>query len=63
MDGSPVSLGRLFFLRNLAPTLLSSLCNGLFGLVDALFIFGEQQRCVHDHFADTKVIRVEREPR
>ncbi len=25
-------------------------------VVDALFIFGEEQRCIHDHLAGTKVV-------
>jgi hypothetical protein len=27
-------------------------------LADALFIFGEEHRCLHDHIAGTKVISV-----
>lgn len=56
-DGSRASLGRILVLRNLIPGGLSSLC-GLFGLVDALLIFGEERRCLHDILADTKVIKV-----
>ena len=29
----------------------------LYGLVDILFIFSEERRCIHDHIAGTKVIR------
>jgi uncharacterized RDD family membrane protein YckC len=57
VDSSPASLGRIIFLRNLVPGLIGSLC-GLFSLVDALFIFGEQRRCLHDHIADTIVVKV-----
>jgi len=28
----------------------------LYGLVDALFIFGESRQCLHDRLADTFVI-------
>lgn len=63
MDGGPVSLGRLIFLRNVVPYVFNTLCNGVFGVADALFILGEQQRCLHDYLADTKVIRVDEAPR
>jgi uncharacterized RDD family membrane protein YckC len=56
-DYSPVSLGRILFLRNLVPGVIGSLC-GLFNLIDALFIFGEQRRCIHDMIADTLVVKV-----
>ena len=41
---------------------LRALVNGLigiiplYGLVDILFIFGAEQRCIHDHIAGTKVV-------
>ena len=57
LDGNRASLGRILFLRNFVPSALSSLC-GLVGLVDALLIFGEQRRCLHDMIADTKVIKL-----
>jgi len=31
---------------------------GILGLIDALFIFGSERRCIHDLIAGTKVIRV-----
>lgn len=55
-DGSPASLGRILVLRNLVPMIIGSFC-GIFGLVDALTIFGDERRCVHDMLADTKVIQ------
>ncbi|HTN77086.1 MAG TPA: RDD family protein [Pirellulaceae bacterium] len=30
-----------------------------FGLIDALFIFGEEKRCIHDLIAGTKVLDIE----
>jgi uncharacterized RDD family membrane protein YckC len=54
-DGSPVDLMRLIFLRNVIPSAVAQLC-GIIGLVDALMIFGQEQRCLHDLIADTIVI-------
>ena len=60
LDGSPASLGRILLLRNIVPGILGSLC-GLVNLIDALMIFGEERRCLHDLLADTKVVQVPRE--
>jgi uncharacterized RDD family membrane protein YckC len=54
-DGSPVSLGRIFWIRNVANILLSII--PFYGLIDALMIFGEPRRCIHDKLADTIVIK------
>jgi uncharacterized RDD family membrane protein YckC len=54
-DGSPASLGRLIFLRNVVIWVLSMI--PLFGIIDALFIFGEARQCLHDKIADTIVVR------
>jgi uncharacterized RDD family membrane protein YckC len=54
-DGSPVSLGRVFWLRNFVNGLLSMI--PLYGLIDILFIFGESEQCLHDKIADTIVIK------
>jgi uncharacterized RDD family membrane protein YckC len=54
-DGSKASLGRIFLLRNVVNTLLGII--PLYGLVDALLIFGEARQCVHDKIADTIVIK------
>ena len=53
-DGSPVSLGRIFWLRNVVNGLISII--PLYGLIDALFIFAESRQCLHDKIADTIVI-------
>ena len=54
-DGSKASLGRIWWLRNFVNGLLSII--PLYGLIDVLFIFGEQRQCVHDKIADTIVVR------
>ena len=54
-DGSRVSLGRLIMLRNVVVWILSMI--PLFGVIDALFIFGESRQCLHDKIADTIVIK------
>jgi len=60
-DGSPVDLGRLILLRNVVPWFINSAC-GLFFLVDALFIFTDERRCLHDQIADTIVVKVDGYP-
>jgi uncharacterized RDD family membrane protein YckC len=54
-DGSPVSLARVIWLRNVVNALLGII--PLYGFIDPLFIFGNARRCVHDHLADTIVIK------
>lgn len=54
-DGSPVTLARLIWLRNVVNWALSVI--PLYGAVDALFIFGEARRCLHDKLADTVVVK------
>lgn len=53
-DGTPVTLGRIFWLRNVVNGLISII--PLYGLIDALFIFGESRQCLHDKIADTIVV-------
>jgi uncharacterized RDD family membrane protein YckC len=54
-DGSPISVGRIFWLRNVVNGLLGII--PLYGLVELLFIFGESQQCLHDKIADTIVVK------
>ena len=54
-DGSPASLGRLIWLRNVVNGLIGII--PLYGIIDALFIFGESRQCLHDKIADTIVIK------
>lgn len=58
LDGSRASLPRIFFVRAMLPGVFGAIpiLGILFSLTDALFIFGEPQRCVHDYLADTIVI-------
>jgi len=54
-DGSRASVGRIIVLRNVLNSLLGII--PLYGLVDALMIFGDKRQCVHDKIADTIVIK------
>jgi uncharacterized RDD family membrane protein YckC len=54
-DGSPASLGRIFWLRNFVNGLLGVI--PLYALIDALLIFGERRQCLHDLIADTIVVK------
>jgi uncharacterized RDD family membrane protein YckC len=54
-DGSSVSVTRVILLRNVLNGLLGMI--PFYGLIDVLFIFGDARRCVHDHIADTIVIK------
>jgi uncharacterized RDD family membrane protein YckC len=54
-DGTPVSLGRLFWLRNVVNGIVGIV--PFYALVDMLFIFGESRQCLHDKIADTIVVK------
>ena len=59
-DGSDVNFVSGVILRSWVTGALSNIpfIGGIIGLVDALMIFGEEHRCLHDHIAGTKVISV-----
>lgn len=59
-DGSRAGLGRIVLLRYLVPGLIGLIpyVGFFFSLVDPLFIFGDEKRCVHDLLADTIVVDV-----
>lgn len=54
-DGSPASLGRIFWLRNVVNSLINSVF-GLYFIIDSLLIFSDSRQCVHDKIADTIVV-------
>jgi uncharacterized RDD family membrane protein YckC len=58
-DGSHCGLGRIFGLRYLPVTMLGAVpfLGAFVSLADILMIFGEERRCLHDHFADTLVVK------
>jgi uncharacterized RDD family membrane protein YckC len=59
IDGGRVSFGTGVFLRNWVPKLIGSVpyMGAIFHLVDCLFIFRDDRRCLHDHIAGTRVVR------
>lgn len=61
-DGLPAEVWRIALLRNALPMALGGYY-GWFGLVDALFIFGEERRCLHDWVAGTRVVKAPRAQR
>jgi uncharacterized RDD family membrane protein YckC len=62
LAGSPVNFTTGVVLRNWVPKFISMVpyLGMFFSLVDALFIFREDRRCVHDHIAGTRVVRTKR---
>jgi len=54
-----VSAPTLLGTRSFVPTLLSIVTAGVFGLADNLAILREDRRCLHDHMADTIVVKDE----
>jgi len=54
-DGSPASLNRIFWQRNVVNTLLGVI--PAYSIIEVLFIFGETQQCLHDKIADTIVVK------
>lgn len=58
-DGSRASFARLVGLRFLVNSLftLIPVVGPLYGLIDVLFIFRQERRCVHDLIADTVVVQ------
>jgi uncharacterized RDD family membrane protein YckC len=61
LDGSPIGFVRGVLVRSWAVGAIASIptIGGIFGLIDALYIFGAEQRCLHDVMAGSKVVMVE----
>lgn len=57
-DGTRAGLARLFWLRSFVPSIIGVIpcLGGIFSLVDALMIFSDDKRCLHDRMADTIVV-------
>jgi uncharacterized RDD family membrane protein YckC len=57
-DNAILPLSKILLMRLLPLTIAQQIpvIGGLFGLVDALFVFRADRRCVHDLIAGTKVI-------
>lgn len=54
-DGGNAGFGRVIMLRGVVNSLLANI--PFYALVDILFIFGSEQRCLHDLIAKTKVVQ------
>ena len=59
IDGSRVDFGSGVFLRNWLPKLIGAVpyLGAIFHMIDCLFIFRDDRRCIHDHIAGTRVVR------
>ena len=62
IDGGRVTFGSGVVLRNWVPKVMGAVpyLGMLFHLVDCLFIFREDRRCLHDHIAGTRVVQHQR---
>ncbi|WP_437905483.1 RDD family protein [Sorangium sp. So ce327] len=61
-DGKPAAFGTIV-LRRLLPTSVVTLIpyvGAVLSLVNVLFIFRKDRRCVHDHIAGTRVVNLDR---
>ncbi|MBF0198011.1 MAG: RDD family protein [Planctomycetes bacterium] len=58
--GEKASFGRIFGLRIIVTGLIGAIpvVGSFFPLIDNLFIFGSEKKCLHDYIADTVVLEV-----
>ncbi len=58
LDDKLLGIGQLYFVRYLTFSLIAQIpiIGALIGIVNVLFIFGQDKRCLHDRIAGTKVI-------
>ncbi len=61
-DGQILPLWKVYGLRYIPLAIVAQipLVGTVTGLANALFIFGEERRCIHDYIAGTKVVMVKR---
>jgi uncharacterized RDD family membrane protein YckC len=59
MEGNNLGLIKLYSLRYLSFSLFSQIpvAGGLISLLNILFVFGKERRCLHDRLAGTQVIK------
>ena len=64
LDGSQPGFVHAFLLRAIVNALPSAIpvVGGLYGLIDILFIFRTDKRCIHDLIAGTRVVMAEGAP-
>ncbi len=60
LDDKLLGIGQLYFVRYLTFSLIAQIpiIGALISMVNVLFIFGQDRRCLHDRLAGTKVIEV-----
>jgi uncharacterized RDD family membrane protein YckC len=62
MDGKMLGLGKLYFIRYFVFSLIAQIpvIGATINICNILFIFGKEQRCLHDRLAGTKVIDLQK---
>jgi len=60
VDERILPLGRVFGLRYLPLSIIAQIpvVGGFVGIIDGLFIFRKDKRCIHDLIAGTKVVNI-----